>query len=208
MNRPLLLGVGLGAILAVAVLGARSLVNAPIDVPAVELPPPRAAVLTTPTQIVRSPELAVATPSPAPAAPASAVAQALGAPPPPLSPPTEPPVAAPTAPSSPFADEHSRELEYAFMLATGPDSTVASAQRAAEIFERCLKEVPTNHRCYEGLTAAQARQQPDWVPPPARPTALAPAAADPVMPLRLPPQLRGGLRRLSREQREQLGSER
>jgi hypothetical protein len=87
----------------------------------------------------------------------------------------EPP---PPMAEDPFASENSREIDYAFELAVGPNSSVESARAAAEVFQRCLEAAPGNHRCYRGLVAAQERQRPDWTPPP--PTApLAPGAMQP-----------------------------
>lgn len=161
MNRFGLLGVALGAMLALALLLSRALVDAPIDLPVTRAfepalapaapvssraPPPAVAQLPSPSVVA-----VVASPLPAPASPSPA-------------PPALDPEPAPDA-ENPFINEASPEIDYAFELVYGPASTVDTARVAAEVFERCLKQAPDNHRCIRGLVAAQQRQQPDWVPP-------------------------------------------
>ncbi|MEW6430822.1 MAG: hypothetical protein AB1730_04880 [Myxococcota bacterium] len=93
----------------------------------------------------------------------------------------EPP---PPLADDPFTTENSRELDYAFQLVFGPDSSVDSAKAAAEVFEKCLKAAPENRRCYDGLVAAQQRQQPGWTPPPP----VTPLAGEPTNPAPRRPQ--------------------
>lgn len=167
MKRSLLLGLALGAVLAAALV--YSLTGS--EEPAPPSPPPS-----------MSSPVPSRTDTPGrrdePAPPGSQLAvpvatdsgrepQHAAMPPPPSSdaPPSSGPVVLEA--ESPFAvDADSRELDYAFELVLGPDAGVESARAAAEVFERCLKQVPENRRCYDGLVAAQQRQSPDWKPPP------------------------------------------
>lgn len=165
MNRFGLLGVALGAMLALALLLSRALVDAPIDLPVTRVPeptlapaapvssraPPPAVAQLPPPSVVAAVASPPSAPAPAPASPSPA-------------PPAVDSELAPDA-ENPFATEASPEIDYAFELVYGPASTVDTARAAAEVFERCLKQAPDNHRCIRGLVAAQQRQQPDWVPP-------------------------------------------
>jgi hypothetical protein len=65
----------------------------------------------------------------------------------------------------PFVSDTSPEIEYAFELVLGPHATIATAQNAANIFDKCLKAVPTQERCLAGYKLAAARQRSDWVAP-------------------------------------------
>jgi hypothetical protein len=76
------------------------------------------------------------------------------------------PIENPSQPSdSVFAEADSKEIEYAFELVLGKNSTIETAKNAAEVFERCLRQVPSQSRCYDGLKLAQQRQLPNWVAP-------------------------------------------
>lgn len=183
MNRSVaLMLLVLGAILVGAVVLKRTLVAtaeqevvaskpAPTPAPLAVRPPPA----PEPGSLIPPPPLPVAelpaAPSAAPAAGQRAPAEAEGAP----------------EPLNPFTADDSREVEYAFQLVVGPNSTVDTAKNAAEVFERCLKQFPKNARCYQGLVAAQQRQQmPNWRPPGA-PTPLAEGQAPgPTPPLTRP----------------------
>jgi hypothetical protein len=87
----------------------------------------------------------------------------------------EPP---PPAADNPFETENSREIDYAFFLVFGPDSGVETARAAVDVFQRCLEANPHNRRCYDGLVAAQQRQQPGWAPS-GPPQFLAPSTPPP-----------------------------
>lgn len=94
--------------------------------------------------------------------------------------PNEPP---PPLAADPFATEDSREIDYAFQLVYGPDSGIESAKVAVDVFQKCLEASPSNRRCYDGLVAAQERQQPGWTPPPP----IQPLAPNQAAGARLPP---------------------
>lgn len=172
MNRWLLLGVALGAVLAAAI--AFSLQGA--DTP--EPPPAGAASGTPPRAPSPGPSRASAPDQAPPPGPSTAPAPAptAAAPASPAAPATVPgpgDVPPPPLADNPFATEDSRELDYAFQLVFGPDAGAETARAAIDVFERCLSAQPDNRRCYDGLVAAQQRQSPDWKPPPP-PVLLAP----------------------------------
>ncbi|MEW5742891.1 MAG: hypothetical protein AB1938_28505 [Myxococcota bacterium] len=170
-NRWLLLGVGLGVVLALALaFSLRPDPEAPPELAAPTPPAGRPHATPPPLETPAGHELASTGAaldggtSPAAGAPPSPAVdpQAMEGPPPPLA-------------ENPFATEDSRELDYAFFLALGPDSGVESAKVAIDVFQRCLEASPHNRRCYDGLVAAQQRLQPGWTPP-AAPTGIAPQA--------------------------------
>jgi len=187
MNRWLVLGVGLGAVLGAAVV--YSLMGEAHDEAAATsaAPGPRHTPRTGSAGVderrgVTSP--AEAPPGEPPGAEA------------PLMPlgstgvvePTSTGEAPPPLAESPFATENSAEIDYAFELAIGPDSGVDSARAAIDVFDRCLKAAPQNRRCYDGLVAAQQRLEPGWTPP-APPQQLAPMPGAATRPTRaLPPR--------------------
>jgi hypothetical protein len=162
--KQLMLFAGLALVLLGAFVVQRQL-TAPIEPPPVtQLPAP--APLPPPLR-------AELPPPPAPAPPVQP-AQAVTAAPTliPLPPTTTPPPAGAEEESA-FTADNAREIEYAFQLAIGPSSTVESAKNAAEVFERCLKQFPTNARCQQGLETAQQRlQDPNWKPRAAPPPLL------------------------------------
>lgn len=162
MNRNAWLGLGLTAVLAAAVIFARTLTEAPGATAA------RSSPSMESTTASSSPGAAAVEP-PAPLAPEAAPAAGpTPAPPAAAAPPPAAPEGSPTPlpdDENPFLAEQSVELDYAFELVFGKASTVETARVAADVFGRCLQQAPDNHRCYRGLLAAQERQLPDWKPP-------------------------------------------
>jgi hypothetical protein len=176
-----LLGLGLGALLAAAVLGSRALLNAPIDLPPPPPMPQVAVPVHAPTPIVREYVAPAAQPTPVAIAPPPVQPPPVQPPPPPVAV-AEPPAVPQPDDENPFLNENSAEIDYAYALVYGAVSTPDSARIAAEVFERCIKQAPENHRCQRGLVAAQERQQPGWQPPP---------EMRPIAPLNQPPRSYG-----------------
>jgi hypothetical protein len=166
-NGWLALGVALGAVLALAVVFALrggnpvavtpepSAAGVSADgVPRPSSSEPGPAAMLPRQQSQAAPEEPGEPGAPMPQAPTGVVEPALSdEPPPPLA-------------DDPFAPENSREIDYAYQLVFGPDSSIESAKVAVDVFQRCLEASPSNRRCYDGLVAAQERQKPGWTPPP------------------------------------------
>lgn len=171
-NGWLALGMVLGAVLAAALVfalrGGEPTLEGPAPAAAAQADMARPAPFVEPVPPAEAQRAA----EPAPDGPGEPAAPATHAPVDPVEPghPDEPP---PPMAESPFATENSREIDYAFELVFGPDAGVESAKVAAEVFQKCLEAFPDNHRCYQGVVAAQQRQQPGWTPP-APPTPIAP----------------------------------
>ena len=163
MKQLMLFG-GLALVLLAAFVVQRQL-TAPIEPPPVTqapapapLPPPLRAEVSAP---------------PAPSPPVEPSPAMIVAPTVIPLPPTTPRPVGTVEPENAFTADNAREIEYAFQLAIGPSSTVETAKNAAEVFERCLKQFPTNARCQQGLETAQQRlQDPDWKPRTAPPPLL------------------------------------
>jgi hypothetical protein len=195
-----LVGVACVALLGLALLWSARLVE-DVPTPAVAMAPvapshdeaPRARLAPEPTP-APPPVPAVVSPAPAPP-PEPRVAE----PPPPAA---RAPAVATGAPAAeippelladdPFG-EVSREIDYAFKLATDPASTEALVRNAAEVFERCLKAKGADERCYRGLVMAQRRLETGEVPALPAPVQNRPAAPERLhdQPLELAPKHRG-----------------
>lgn len=169
----------IAGVASVTLLGLALLWSARLVEDVAPVPPPEPSTVRGPAtddapRARLAPELAPAVP------PAPVVAPTPGAAPPPVAPAVVEPAAPPPQPAAvppervgeiplfpdaddPFAED-SRELAYAFRLAESPDSTPDQVRNAAEVFERCLKALPGDERCYRGLTAAQSRLNPPNVP--------------------------------------------
>jgi hypothetical protein len=166
-NGWLALGVALGSVLALAVVfalrggGPVAVTPEPVaggvstdGVPRPSSSAPGPAAMLSGQQAQAAPEESEEPGAPLPRAPTGVVESAF---------PDEPP---PPLADDPFATENSREIDYAFQLVFGPDSSIESAKVAVDVFQRCLEAWPSNRRCYDGLVAAQERQKPGWTPPP------------------------------------------
>jgi hypothetical protein len=110
----------------------------------------------------------VGAPTPTPAAPKTPdELKAMGlTPPPPTADvkPAGPNDEVPAAPD-PWTDPDSRELDYAFSLLSRPDAGKEEWGKAAEVFEKCVKQAPQVAVCHEGLLKAQAMYLGQPLPP-------------------------------------------
>lgn len=168
MRWSLWLGIFLGATLAAALVFALQPDPAPPtpsapaahEAPATALPsPPRPLA----TGALRQQPLAP-TPTAAPTAPAAeGRATTTG-----VAPPTADAPQAGWAPvemaADPFLGDQSAELDYAFQLVLGPESTEATARNAENVFRVCLEAHPEHARCKEGLDLAQRRLRDGAIP--------------------------------------------
>jgi hypothetical protein len=131
-------------VLGGAVIGARALTNAPIELP----PPPPTVVVAAPVAPPRptsTPSVDAAPPAPVQPAPAPvAVAEA-------------PPVVQPPPPPSAV---HDVAVEDAWALVHTENVTREQARAAAEVFVECKHNRPSDYRCASGLKLAQRLQLP------------------------------------------------
>lgn len=66
--------------------------------------------------------------------------------------------------ADPFLGDQSAELDYAFQLVLGPESTEATARNAENVFRVCLEAHPEHARCKEGLALARRRLRDGAIP--------------------------------------------
>jgi hypothetical protein len=139
-------------VLAGAVLGARALINAPIDLP----PPPPVVVVAAPVAPPRpapTPTLDTPAPPPAPMQPLPAPVAVVEAPP-------------VVQPDQPPALVHDVAVEDAWALVHTENVSREQARAAAEVFVECKHNRPSDYRCASGLKLAQRLQLPRMMVPP------------------------------------------